>query len=484
MSGKAIFNYRVLVFAVLVIFSLLSLLIVVANHYCYRTFAFDFAHFRVSPSPLYFPDYPITFLQDHFSLTIVLLSPLYWLLAWLTGSYTLLVIQWLFIVSGAWATYKLVAFKSQKPLMGLLSLIYFFVLFGRYSSGDADCNLAIIGASTIPVFLYFFETRKTLAAVLTFSFLLVTREDYSLWLIFISLFLLVLHRKDKEQRQKALLFLIAAVVFLVLIFKVFIPALEDENKKYTLFEFSALGSTPFEALGFMFAHPLRTIELLFINHSGDKNYDMIKAEFYIMYLLAGGFILFSRPLYLIPFIPLIAKKMFADSPMRWSVEAYYSIEVVSLLPVMVFGVLSSFKNNKLKYFAGACICILTAFLTVKKFYTEPRMWGFGGSSKFNFLSPSFYKPLYNVSEVNEALGMIPGTAAICASGRMTPHLAFREKIYCYPKVKDASYIFLFKHDDSFPLSNEEFDKQLKDRVSDPEWKIIADKPDFILFERK
>ncbi|MBC8004540.1 MAG: DUF2079 domain-containing protein, partial [Verrucomicrobia bacterium] len=123
-------------YIVLAVFSLLLLAMGFTNHYFFRTFTFDygnynyafwdFAHFRISPMPTY----PGNFLQDHFSFTFMFFVPLYWLLNWLTGTYTILLIQYSLISLAAWYTYKLIRLKSDNIWMSVGVLLFYFTLLG------------------------------------------------------------------------------------------------------------------------------------------------------------------------------------------------------------------------------------------------------------------------------------------------------------------------------------------------------------------
>lgn len=476
----------------LLAFSAVNLMIVLVNHYFFRTYAldygvynfafYDYAHFRISPCPAYIYPVPVTFFQDHFSLTLLLLSPLYWLLSPITGTYSLLIIQWLFIVAGAWATYKLIALKANHYTLGLLAMIYYFLLLGRYNAYREDANLAIIGSACIPVFLYYFEQKKLIPTLVCFALLLVNREDYSLWLFFISLFLAITYRKDAYKRKFALLLMIASVVFFILVFKIIFPAIEDENKKFSLFDFSIVGETPLKAFLFVISHPLKAIEFLFVNHSGNGYYDGIKTQFYLVYLISGGFVLVLRPHYFIPFIPLIAKKMYDDNPLRWGIDTYYSIEVVSILPIMVFSILTEFKSNRLKKVLAFTVCFLSLGVTTYRLFTPTVNPILAPDKKSNFLSAGFYSPDCDLSALNEVIQTIPADAAVCASGKILPHLAFREKIYYFPLIKDAEYVCVFKKDDTYPLMPDAFELELNKLRSDSRWFVLKENADMVLFK--
>lgn len=495
-SGLKKNKSRRLALILLLLFGSLILGILLLNHYfirCYGydysvyNFAFyDYAHFKVSPCTFYMFPYDITFLQDHFSLTLMFLSPLYWLMGGITGTYSLLIIQSIIVVMGGWASYQFILFKTGNNKLSIMTLIYYFILLGRYTASSADCNIAIIGSALVPIFLYYFEKEKVVPAAIFFILLVFNREDFSLWLIFICVFLMLTHRKDKLKLKWSIVFFISALVFFIVIFKFIIPALEDENKKYTLFNFAALGKTPSEALMFILSHPFKTFELLFSNHSGSNYYDGIKPEFYIVFLISGGFLLLFRPLYFIPFLPLIAKKMFNDDPIRWSFESYYWVEFVSLMPIMVFWIISNFKNEKLKPLIGILICVCTLVVTlfeITKPY-ENHIALLADTHKNNFLNKDFYHSEYDVKDIYATMALIPDTAYVSASGKLSTHLAMRKKIYNFPRIDEAQYIFLFKKNDNWPSTQGHIDTLVKDLIAEKTWEVLSDKKDIILLRKK
>lgn len=473
------------------VFSAIHLLIVLVNHYQFKTFAFDYgvynfafydyAHFRVSPCPIYLVWYDSTFLQDHFSLTLILLSPLYWLFHDLFGTYTLLIIQWGFICTGGYYTFKYILLKSKHYYISVSALIFYFTIYGRFSSYYNDCNLAIIGAAVLPLFLYFFETRKVFITVVCYLFILVTREDFSLTLAFLTLFLFISNRRNKKQMLfSGVLFLVSCAFFIV-VFKFIIPLLEDENKKFTLFNYSLLGSNPAEALRFVFKHPLETFKYLFINHTSNPSNDDVKATFYLVYGLSGGFLLLLRPAYCIVLIPLIAKKMFNDDPARWGHQTYYSIEIVSLLPIFVFSIFSEFKKQKTKNISALVLVLLT--LTVTSHLVNKANPVLYGNAKFNFLSKNFYTSDYSAVKIRSLISEIPDEAAVCASSRIVSHLAFRDKIYYFPKLDSADYIIAAKHGDTFPASEEDYALKIEECKKSKEWIILYEEENLIFLKR-
>jgi uncharacterized membrane protein len=494
MLYKAILSEKTLAGFVFLAFGFLHLHIVTSNHYNFKTYSFDygvynfafydFAHWRVSPCLLYHDpnNGDLTFLQDHFSLTLILLSPLYWIFNPVFGTYSLLIIQWLLIMLGAYATYKFLLLKTRNFVLALSAMIYYFILYSRFSSYDADCNLVIMGSALLPVFLLLFEKKKRWLLLLVFLVLVFNREDVSIGLFFLCVMLAVIHRKDKEQRTWAIALAGMSIVSFVIIFTWLIPLFEDHRKSFNLFNYRALGQDPAEAFVFMFQHPLKTINLLFINPTNDPAFDGIKLQFYVVFFISGGFMLFYRPVYFIGLIPLIAKKMFNDEPHRWSHESYHSIEIATLLPIFVFMALGDIKRNLARQLCILTVCVLTAEVTLYNF-TKARFYYFG-VNKFNFLSDRLYVTDENAEKLREVIKKIPDHASVCASGRITPHLAFRDEIRLFPEVRGADYVLAHKIGFTFPISQERYDQELNKLIQSGDWIILEDHPDFIALKRK
>jgi uncharacterized membrane protein len=466
----------------LFLFGCIYFTIVICNHYFFRTYCFDygvynftfydFAHFHISNCPLYFRD-NMTFLQDHVSFTLMLFIPFYWVFGWITGTYTLLLIQTLLILTGGWYIYKLVEFKTSHRLLSILALLQYLFIYGRWTMFGADCNFAIIASSMIPVLLYHFEKKTYFFMFLVLLFVLISREDMALWTFFIGLFLFIKNYKDSEHKKVSLAVMAISVIYFITVFKVVIPSLETDSIKYSLFNYSSLGRDPWEAFLFILNHPLKTMKLLFINTSGNPLYDNLKLEFYYIYLLCGGFLLFYRPAYLLLFIPILAKKMLNDEPLRWSSDTYYSVEFISMLPYAVFLILSEIKKKYLKAILIGVVCVGTVFITIYKLGKHKDSSVFWLDSKHAFYKSKFYRADFDIRKAYQKINLIPSEAIVSATGTIVPHLAWRPKIYNFPKVLDAEYIVVFADRDTYPISRIQFDAELKSYLNNNNWKVIA-----------
>ena len=476
---------------IIIFFGLLLLFMGIANHYYFRTVTFDYgnynfafrdySHFRISMMPTYSGN----FLQDHFSFTLMYFIPVYWLFNWITGTYTLIIIQYSLVLVAAWYTYRLVMLKANNMWLGAGVLVYYFVLLGRFTTFSSDVNLAVIASCFIPIFLYLFEKKKYIGALIIFILALLSRENIPLWFMFIFIVLIILHWKDKKAVLFSVAGIILSLIYFILIFKVFIPLIETEEKQFTLFNYSALGADPGEAFLFALQNPVQTLKLFFVNHHSDPALDWVKAEFYIVYMVSGGIILFYRPQYLIWFIPIVAQKMLNDSFIRWGISTYYSIEVVTLLPLSVFLTISSFKRKTIQN--KLIVIVLTFTISMTLYKLEPNNveipWTMN-PKKEKFYAKEFYQPAFSVQKTNTLLKRIPPHASVSASDNLFPHLAYRDSIYLFPEVKEAEYIVFSVFDNNFNFSRKANEQYRNKYLFSSDWEIIEkDFPVFLLKKR-
>ncbi len=485
------FRKRQIPLIILILFGVLLLFMGIMNHYFFRTvtydygnynFAFwDYSHFRISS----IPTYPGTFFQDHLSFTLFFFIPVFWVLNWLTGTYTLIVIQYVLILIAAWYSYKIIRLKTNNTWLLSGVLLYYFLLLGRYTTFSCDVNLAVISACFIPVFLYYFEIKKYAVAAILLILSLLSRENIPIWFIFIFAFLIIQNRKNRKAVLFSLTGILVSVLYFILLFKVLIPAVESDEKQFTLFNYAALGANPGEALVFVLHYPIETIKMFFVNHLSDPGVDGVKAEFYWVYMISGGLVLFIRPQYFIWFIPIVAQKMLNDSYIRWGISTYYSIEVVTLLPLSVFLTLSSLRSVRFQKILTVLTCVATLSVTIYKLdRTNVEIPWTLNPSKEKFYYHGFYETDYQLAATHKLLKQIPKDAIISASDHVLPHLAQRQFIYLFPEVNDAEYIIFSVFDNYFMQSHMQNEKVRNLYMSDPEWEIMKDVFPVFLLKKK
>jgi uncharacterized membrane protein len=467
----------------------------IGNHYYFRTFTFDYglynfafwdyAHFHISPAPLYYLDgiRQKSLLQEHFSLMLMYFVPVYWLLNWLTGSYTLIIIQVTLILCSAWAIYRLIKLKTNDDWLAVISVLYYFLLQGHYSSFSLDCNICTMAFSLIPIFLLWFELKRYWAALMLLLLIFFSREETPLVFIFIFITLIIWHWKEKKVVGYCIAGILISIVYFIMLFKVFIPMVETKDVHYGLFQYSALGATPWEAFLYCIEHPINTFKLLYENPLPDHSLDGVKKELYMVYFISGGFLLFIRPQYLIWFIPILAQKMFNDISTRWGIMGYYADPIVSLFPISVFLTISVFKSKWVRYSLSVVVCVLALSVTWYKMNSNNRAINWEDTTKDNVFAPNFFHPDYDAAKIHADLKLIPSDAKVCASESILPHLTERKYAYNFPDVEDAEYLALFTFKDCVGLNDSSYSAMLSHYILSPFWKVIAYDPPLLLMKK-
>ncbi len=481
------------VFIISLIFFTIYTVIVFFNHYYFRSNALDlgfynqafndFAHFSGNANTILFTPLD-NFLQVHPAFTLFILSPLYWVFNWIFGTYSLLIIQNIFLIIGGVYTYKIVKDKTQNNLIAILALLHYHFIWGHYSAIAFEYIDATIASCIVPVFFYYFDKQKYLLSTLAFIFIIVARENMPIWFVFISAFLLLTYYKRKKAIIVSVFYIFFSLFYLVLIYKVIVPFYENKELAYWGFAYSALGDNLLQAIKFVFIHPIETIKLLFINQSGDPLYDGIKSEFYYVFMLSGGIMLFYKPKYFLLFIPIIAQKMFNDHYFRWGINIFYSIEVVSILPFvtyLIIGKLGKFKNINLVTTFALIVLASTFMTTIVKMNTRKSKWY--DKTKEKFYDPKFYKPYLDHKKVYSYIKDIDPETKVCASEKIVPHLAYRKEISIYPYVRDAEIIFILQNSNTYPLKKDEFNASIVKLKNNENWKIIVNDYPVLIFEK-
>jgi hypothetical protein len=335
----------------------------------------------------------------------------------------------------------------------------------------------------VPFFFYFFDKNRFYFSLIILFFTFIARENFPIWGFFIALFLFIENIKDSKKRNQAILIGICSVLYLILVFKVFIPYFENPNLPYWSFAYSKMGENFGEVFGFLLSNPLEAFKMLFINHSGDPTFDGIKLELYLTLLFSGGFIFYYKKTYLLLFIPIIAQKVWNDDPVRWGINIFYSIEIVSVMSLAIFSCLLVLKSKTQQYFFGAIICLLTFLTTLVVMNDRTSKWYHREKEKFYVAE--FYNYPNNFEGIKEIIKKVPSDASISTTTPILPHLAYRDTIYLFPNIHMANYLLLPKvNTNPYPLSEGEYAEKLNHFKKDPNWIKVFENNDALLLKRK
>ncbi len=471
-------------FIVIAFFAIIYFLISIVNHYYFRTYAldlgaytnalYDYIRFQWNDSTV-FREIGENLLADHFDLYLIIFSPL----SLVFGSYTLLIVQIVFILVGGIGVYMYFLLSEKTGRYALYAAIYFYLFFGVISALSFDYHSNTIAAALLPWFFYWLKREKILASILMLIIILISKENISLWMAFVCLGLLIEYWKKPFWRYYLLLAFSFCILYFVLVTTVVMPAISNKLA-YPHFHYSFLGSTPSEALLFLVEHPIESLKTLFINHINHPSGDYVKLEFFLLLLVSGLYIMVRKPAYLIMLIPLFFQKLYHDNISMWGISAQYSVEFATVLAIGIFTAIAEIRRALLRKILlilslSGCLLATCRIMDYTMMHTD--------KSRIRIYQGKHYTRDYDVKKVHNALGMIPPGAIVSAQSSFVPHLALRDHIYQFPIIKDAEYIVISTKEASYPLKKETLIKKIEKLKESAEWEVLYEEDGFCIFRR-
>lgn len=463
-----------------IIFLLFYLLICLVNHFNFRTNWFDLGFYT---NHLYHyshfdPAHLRSALGDHFDLLLLLFSPFQYLF----GSITLLLIQAFFILWGGRGIYLNAMDILRNERIALFAQITFCFSFGVLSAVAFDYHSNVIAACLVPYLFHYYRNENKKGFLLIFFLILLSKENMMLWLAFILSALPFIEKKHAELKRLSLVLSVISLACFYVISSIVMPKLAGvqgyPNFKYT----SVGGSHSFsEVFLFLIQHPIDSFRLLFVNTSGNVLYDYYKAEAHIFILLAGGMLLFIRPLYLWMLIPIYLQKFLHDSESMWGVAYQYNIEFIPIILIMLLDVSKKLSTEKVRNYFLGIFCVFNLILSIRLMdHTETFM----KHSAIRIYQAGHYTSDYDVKAVNFLMDQIPREASVTALTVFTPHLAQRNTIKMYKGgMTDTDYILLANSNDTYPLDKNQFEIEFNSLLRNRAYRLKMAFKDLYLFEK-
>ena len=488
MIKKFLEQKNIFLLSTLLLFAVIYCSISIVNHFQLRTFALDlgvynhalysFANFQSANFTLGIDGIEMPFFGTHFAPIMLLYVPFYYIF----GSYTLLLIQIVAVLSGGVAIYKLSSeYFPENSIIPKIILIQFLSIWGIYSALSFDFHNNVIASMLVIWFVYFLEKRRYWFGIIMWLLILISQENMALWMIFILLGLMIKNRKESSGILKVMAsLLVLSIFYTICIIEFVMPALQGVGNNLQLQRYAPLGGSLHEMVLIFFTKPLYVLGLLFNNIFNDPVYDGIKLELHFMVLVSGGICLFLRPVYLIMLIPIYAQKLFSNDYSLWGLNHQYSIEFVPIISLAFLDFLKRLKRYR--YHFALAITVLTIIFNINSINHRKSKW----YNKENtvFYSVRHYKPKLDLKVIKNALQLIDQDASVSASSVLVPRLAFREKIYHFPIIKDAKYIALVKQKrGTYPLSKEDFNNQMQELMSSQEFSVLYENQELLILLR-
>lgn len=490
MSPKTLKTILVFIF---LLFGFIFCLISITNHYLFRTSALDlgifnhaaynYAHLQSSYFTLGLTEKETGIVEcfgNHFSPFIFLLAPFYFIF----GTYSLLVFQIIAVLIGGFGVYQYGKIRLTNQQLLPLIVIQFFSIWGIYSALAFDFHLSVIASMLVPWLFFYHHKGKLKSFLLILLLIVLTRENMSLWMAFV-LAGIWMDKRLRSAHFKPMIYPVlisCCIIYFLLAMKVFMPHFTPYESSGQLSRYAHLGESVPDIIKNLLIHPSKLFDLLFANTLNDTTFNGIKLELHTMVLLAGGALFLIRPAFLVMLIPIYLQKLLSNDYGMWGINNHYSIEFVPIMSLLLIEVVSRLKSTKWQTALLLLFTISTIWSTTTKLLDRKAVWY--QKTKACFFCREHYRSQYNIREINRELDNIPKKAAVSSFYALAPHLAYREKIYHFPVVKDSDYIAILKTTDNFyPLCQEDYYLKIEELRNDNQWIVENESADIIIFKR-
>lgn len=335
----------------------------------------------------------IAFLGDHFQPSLVLLSPLFWIL---NDIKILLIEQAFAIVASAFVIQRIAIKKGLKLFPSLTVAIIYLLYAGIENPLVTDWHPEPTAGLFLTLFIYFFLFGKSkfIAPILALIFL-GFKESNAITLSFFLVSSLLLFPK---RRKEIFAYLIGSIVWFFTTIKVLIPHFSGRDYFYS---------------------PELPKSLLDVKLSLEKTE---KYEFVWKSLASFGFLPLLARFGLIPifgeiFIRVFPLKSFFQS---FNLSMHYNVYLgIFLALASIEGLLFILKRFKLKNASILiCVALITfSFLFAKKFTRSPIII---------VTNSTFWKELKPREDIFNSLSVVPKDGVVASQNNLLPYLSLRD----------------------------------------------------------
>lgn len=399
----------------------------------------------------------------------------------------LLGLQTVVVSLGALPIYLLARERLNSSVAALVFATSFLLFPALEAANMFDFHSVTLAATFLAFAFYFAKREGGKGWFLTFIVLTLScREDMSLLVVMMGLFLVLRWRGlrwrgpfrspltlDRENLPLGVATLIiGASWFLIALF--LIPSYFSASGQHSQWDrYGYLGESPLEMLGTLLFRPDIVLQHLLTKANLSYLLGLLSPTAFLS-LLAPQFLLLGLP-------TLLMNLLSTYAPMHTLGPFHYAA------PLVPFFIISSIYGTALlaKALAGrirvaearvvqglSCLVLLSTL--VVHYYRG-----------FSPMAAGFEMPLVTAHEqlAEGFFSSIPPGAAVSAQSRLVPHLSQRERIYMFPRVEDAEYVFIDVTEDSWPIHpNDQWDLY-QSLVNEEGFGVVAAEDGYILLRR-
>ncbi|MDH4135716.1 MAG: DUF2079 domain-containing protein [Anaerolineae bacterium] len=339
---------------------------------------------------------------------------------------TLLVLQTVVVALGAWPVYLLAREKLQSEFGGIVFALAYLLLPALEAANLFDFH-AVTLAPTFLLWAFYFLEKGKAPWFIVFSVLAMScKEEMSLLIGMMALYALLLRKRKK---LGAAMIVVAAIWFYVAVYIV-IPWANPQGKSQYLGYYEDWGDNHLEIALTMIRQ--RAWWLIFKKDNLDYLFRL---------LLPLAFLpVFYLPILLIA-LPSLAINLLSGNMLMHRPEMFHYagpiVPFAILAAIWGAGFLVQHLGRRMPGGGKSLSYLLPCVVLVCSL-------GYHRYRGFSPLSVRFRWPVVTEHHrlAQQLIDQIPPAASLSAQLNLNPHVSHREKLYIFPNIEDAEYIFL------------------------------------------
>jgi len=405
------------------------------------------------------------YLARHLSPILLPLSLLYFIYS---GPQVLLLVQTLLVALGAVPLFW-IARKRFGDQWASLLFVASFLLYPALEGANLFDFHTVVLAPVFLLFAFHFMEGKNYRLFFTFAILAIfCREDMGRLVFAMGVYLSL---AASERRMGLLAAILGLLWFLVATFLV-IPRFSPKGESPFLTRYYGyLGTNTREILETAFSTPWLIL----------RNFSMGSKLAYLRdLLLPVAFTSLFSPQTLFLCLPSLTINLLSRYPPMGVLEGFhYPAPLVPFVFISSIYGISFLADRGKRYLPRRKVIYLLSGLVFLSSLFYHRYRG------FTSLAVEFQWPAVTEHDrlAHEFIAIIPRDAAVSAQSHLNPHLSQREKIYMFPRVEDAEFVFFDVSVDSWPIHPNDQKRLFDTLLGEEGFGILAAKDGYILLQR-
>jgi len=407
-----------------------------------------------------------TRLAYHVDPILVLISPLYLLYS---DPRTLLVFQTVVVALGAWPIYLLSREKLGASFCAIVFPLSYLLFPALQAANMFDFHPTTLVAGLFPCAFYFLEKRRYALFFLFAVLIMSCKEEMPLLVVMLGLYAFVWQRNWRVGTASVS---VGLAWFIIAVFVV-IPHFNPEGRSPYLGAYSHLGEGPLGIIKTAITDPLAFARTLFSKE---------KLVYLGALFVPVGFLSLLGLQVLFLLLPSLGIILLSGDPQVYTLEKFHYaaplVPVVVLSAVYGIAFLARGLDAKWRVPKARSVCIVAGYvLLCTLLYHQARGFTPWGG---NFTLPVVSD---HDRQAAELITLVPQDAIVSAQSRLNPHLSEREKIYMFPRVEDAEYVFFDVTSDSWPIHPNDQWRLYKSLVDEQGFGVLAAEDGYMLLHR-